>query len=123
MSNMAKLQDLYTAKLTHYNAWLMDNTRPCGQVYPGFPGDAEIQALSMPKATRVVTKAKPAKLKTQPTGAKAVKATKTGTKLEQAKSLFKANSGLSRAAMIELFMDKLSMSKAGATTYVYNCKK
>lgn len=29
-------------KHRHYNAWLMDNKRPFGEVYPGFPEDADL---------------------------------------------------------------------------------
>lgn len=52
-----------------------------------------------------------------------VRSGRKGEKKDRALDLYKANSKLSRNEMIELFMKELDMSKAGATTYVYNCKK
>jgi len=45
------------------------------------------------------------------------------TKKEQAVKLYQANLGIPQTNMVELFMEALQMSKAGATTYVYNCKR
>lgn len=44
----------------------------------------------------------------------------TPTKREQAAKLFAGASDKSRATIIALFMDKLGMTKSGATTYAYN---
>lgn len=116
MTNMIRLQDLYTAKLAHYNAWLLN--RPMGEKYPGFPGDAEIESLQNPGQK---VRASKAKLKTIKTGAP--RAAKTGTKLAKARTLFKANSGAGREAIVAMFITELNMTKSGATTYYYNCKK
>lgn len=43
--------------------------------------------------------------------------TNNGTKKEQALALMRANPNLSRGEYIQLFMDKLNMGKAGASTY------
>ena len=32
----------YERKNKYYNAWLMDNSRPFGEKYPGFPEDVEL---------------------------------------------------------------------------------
>lgn len=110
--------EMQNARLAHYNAWMArkfapDSTTDICEVYPGFPGDKPAKA-----AKAIVAKVQP----TAP--AKVAKAVKGGvTKLDQAKELFKANAALSRAEMIALFMDKLGMSKAGATTYFYNAQK
>jgi len=45
------------------------------------------------------------------------------TKQQRAVELLKSNSNLPRDKMIELFMNELNMSKAGATTYMYNAIK
>jgi hypothetical protein len=45
------------------------------------------------------------------------------TKLDQAVALRKANPGLGRDQVVELFMKQLNMSKAGATTYFYTSSK
>lgn len=108
-------QTEYTARLAHYNAWLMDAKRPFGVPYPGYPEDKV--AKNVIKVPKLVT------VKVAPL-AKAPRAKRTGTtKLDQAKELYKANIKLSRVNMIGLFMEKLQMSKAGATTYFYNAQK
>lgn len=45
------------------------------------------------------------------------------SKIDQAKALVAANPQASRSDLIQMFMDQLSMSKAGATTYYYNATK
>ena len=108
-------QTEYTARLAHYNAWLMDANREFGVPYPGYPEDKV--AKNVVKVPKLV-KAKAAPL------VKAPRAKRAGTtKLDQAKALFKANVKLSRVNMIALFQEKLGMSKAGATTYFYNAQK
>lgn len=53
-----------------------------------------------------------------------VRSGRKGDKKERACQLYRDNViKLDRTALIELFMTELEMSKAGATTYVYNCKK
>ena len=116
--NMNEQNDYGTRKLAHYNAWLLDDKRPFGKPYPGFPEDAKAEkAKRVPKVT---TKAPAKKV-----GKTVVKAKAKGkeTKLDKAKALYKANIKLSRVNMIGLFMEKLEMSKAGATTYFYNAQK
>jgi SprT protein len=46
-----------------------------------------------------------------------------GTKAERAKRLMVANPTLSRSGMVELFINQLGMTKAGASTYYYNLNK
>lgn len=55
-------------------------------------------------------------------GTKTVKP-KKGLKQEAAKRIFDANKTEKNAVIIALFMKQLDMSKAGATTYLYNLKK
>lgn len=107
---MIAQNDLNTAKLAHYNAWLLDANREFGTVYPGFPGEVTIK-VAKAKATTVVVKSV------------AKRAAGTVTKLDQAKALYKDNIKLARVNMIALFQEKLGMSKAGATTYYYNVQK
>lgn len=45
------------------------------------------------------------------------------SKIDQAKAIVAANPQASRSDLIQMFMDQLSMSKAGATTYYYNATK
>lgn len=47
----------------------------------------------------------------------------TGTKMERALALFRANPTEARLNMIEMFVRELGMTNAGASTYYYNCKK
>lgn len=44
---------------------------------------------------------------------------KTGTKLEAAKKIYEENRNASRSYIIDLFINQLGMTKAGATTYSY----
>lgn len=105
---MIAQNDLNTAKLAHYNAWLLNADREFGTVYPGFPGEVTVKRAV---ATTVVVKSV------------AKRAAGTVTKLDQAKALYKDNIKLARVNMIALFQEKLGMTKAGATTYMYACKK
>ena len=124
MTNMQHLNDLYTEKLNHYNKWLLDPKRPFDQRYPGFPKQKEIDVLAgLAPAEPVKTRAKKtAKVAAKPVK-KAVKAARGGTKLEQARELYAAASNQSRDEIVAVFMDKLNMSKAGASTYWYMVRK
>jgi hypothetical protein len=104
-------------KLAHYNAWLMDSKRPFGVPYAGFPEDVEApKAKRVAKVTDKVAKkgSVPAKMKAKRSGV---------TKLDQAKALFQANGSMGRDFVVALFMEQLSMSKAGASTYWYSVSK
>lgn len=62
-------------------------------------------------------KAKVAKVKSEkPTKEKKV------SKVDQARDLYNAAADKSRGAVIAIFMEKLGMSKAAASTYYYNIK-
>lgn len=50
-------------------------------------------------------------------------AVKAGSKLERAIAIVKANPKASRKELIQLVVDQLGMSSAGASTYVHNAKK
>lgn len=96
----------YNSRLAHYNAWLRDPNREFASIYPGYPGDAK------PKKVRpVVVESAPSRKRSGP------------TKQQRAIELYKANKGLANPKLVELFMKELDMSKAGATTYLYNAKK
>lgn len=120
-SNMSSIQKdiaMSDLKLRAYNAWLLDTKRPFGVAYPGFPED-----LEAPKAAKRMTKVTDKVAKKGKVAVKAKRASNGVTKLDQAKALFKDNIKLARVNMIALFQEKLGMSKAGATTYMYACKK
>ena len=52
------------------------------------------------------------------------KASKSGSKVEQAMMMYTQNIGTkSRKEIIQMFKDELQMSDAGASTYYQNCKK
>jgi hypothetical protein len=48
---------------------------------------------------------------------------KAGSKLERAIAIVKANPTASRKELIQLIVDQLGMSAAGASTYAHNAKK
>ena len=52
-----------------------------------------------------------------------VRSGRKGEKKTRALELYAANPNMSRNELISLFMKELDMSKPGATTYVYSCKK
>jgi hypothetical protein len=45
------------------------------------------------------------------------------SKVEMAKRIVEGNPNATRKEIIEMFIDRLGMSKAGATTYAYNIMK
>lgn len=53
---------------------------------------------------------------------KAEKAAKAPSKVDQAREIYEAAADKSRGAVIAVFMEKLGMSKAAASTYYYNIK-
>lgn len=70
--------------------------------------------------TTELTKAVKAKV-AKPKAVKAVKEKKV-SKVDQARELYEAAEDKSRGAVIAVFMEKLGMSKAAASTYYYNIK-
>ena len=83
----------------------------------GFPISAEQQkwvdhyGIKAPKIKAVAKKVN----RTRPA--------KTGTKIEKAIELFKANPAISKEDFIALLVKELEMTKLGAQTYFYQCKK
>lgn len=45
------------------------------------------------------------------------------SKKDQAQTIFNANPNMARSTMINLFMTEVHLTKSGASTYYYNCKK
>lgn len=61
---------------------------------------------------------------TSKSSTKAVKSTKSGpTKAERALEIYKNRGSMPREGVIQMFMQELGMTKAGATTYFYNAKR
>lgn len=48
---------------------------------------------------------------------------KKGWKKDEAERLFKENKGMSKKEVMAMFIKELDMTKLGAQTYYYNCKK
>ncbi len=46
-----------------------------------------------------------------------------GTKLDRAVAIIKANPGATQAQLVQMFVDQLDMTPAGARTYYYNASK
>lgn len=107
---MNSLDNYNTAKLAHYNAWLLDTKRPFGVAYKGYPED--IKAVKAAAKNVVVAPVVP------------VKVTGNATKLDQARAIYsRMAGGFSRAEIIARFMEDLNMTKAGASTYWYSVQK
>ena len=93
--------------------WIRGCGRHAGYQFVGVEGPAP--AVTLPKAANAPT----------PKPAPAAKAPKAGSKMERALVIYKdlAGKGHGRKMTIQRFMDVLDMSKAGASTYYYNCQK
>ena len=101
-------QQEYADRLNHYNRYLMDNKRDICAPYPGYPADVK----SADKAKR------------EPVVTAPVEKKRSGrSKIDQAREIFNKNSNLSRDKIVELFIKQLEMTKAGATSYYYTCRK
>ena len=130
--NMDKKQAEYTERLRHYNEWLMDDTRDSTSTYPGFPGDAKKE-----KTTIVVEKPEVAPIKSTKGSKNSMKIQNVGMKVQSVQVMKRPKAGTKQALAIEIvqsmgvakkhdaiseIMAKLSMSKAGATTYFHNAR-
>ena len=130
--NMDKKQAEYTERLRHYNEWLMDDTRDSTSTYPGFPGDAKKE-----KTTIVVEKPAVAPIKSTKGSKNSMKIQNVGMKVQSVQVMKRPKAGTKQALAIEIvqsmgvakkhdaiseIMAKLSMSKAGATTYFHNAR-
>lgn len=90
----------------HAEAAVFDNTNiPKAALYPSW---MKPSARIIPEVTN-----KP----------QVVKKVSGGSKIDQAKSLYKQYSDKSKSEIIDMFIAQLAMTKAGATTYYYTCKK
>ena len=120
--------DFCTRKLAHYNKWLMDNSRPFGVPYAGFPEEVELMKRASKRAKRiaadVIVEAKAtAKAKSAPKAKRAPRRKGEGpTKQELACKIYDRLAG-DKALVIAAIQAELGMSLAGATTYFYNAKK
>lgn len=80
----------------------------------------KVTAVTEADGSAELTKAVKAKV-AKPKAEKPVKE-KKASKVDLARELYEQSEDKSRAAMIAIFMDKLGMSKAAASTYFYNIK-
>lgn len=131
-NNIDKKQEELTDRLRHYNEWLMDNDRDFTSPYPGYPGDAKKE-----KTTVVVEKPAVAPIKPKKGSKVAMKIENVGVKVQSVQVMKRPKAGTKQSLAIEIvqtmgvakkhdaiseIMQKLSMSKAGATTYFHNAK-
>lgn len=109
-------------RLDHYNKWLLDNNRPFGERYPGFPEDLArekaVEALKKEVAAKKEVKVK----KPVVAKPKKVKQIEPGTKLEKAIAIFR-RIGDNKAQVIETIQQECGMTPLGAQTYYYNARK
>ena len=138
-----QLPDYGTRKLAHYNEWLLNPKRPSdGVPYPGFPEDVALERareslkkeyaekafanIAKQVTKSVVVAAKRAAVRTSPK-----KVNNCGTAANPRTKQMFANEvynerfllGESRDQIVVEIMERVGMSKAGATTYFYNAKK
>jgi len=137
-----QLPDYGTRKLAHYNEWLLNPKRPSdGVPYPGFPEDVALERAreslkkeyaekAFANIAKQVTKSVVAAAKRAAPNA-SPKKVNTGTAANvRTKQMF-ANEvygervllGETRDLIVAQIMERVGMSKAGATTYFYNAKK
>jgi hypothetical protein len=125
--------DELTDRLNHYNDWLMDDKRDSGSTYPGYPGDKGKKPTATVVEKPVVAPIKRKKgvkavMNIETVGVKMMKTRvtrgpKAGTKQDAANKLVAYLGTADKAGVIEQIMQKLDMSKAGATTYFHNAKR
>lgn len=123
-----ELQD----RLNHYNDWLLDNKRDFCSTYPGYPGDKDKKPTEIVVEKPIVAPVKRKKgsksvMKIENVGVKMMstrvtRGPKAGTKQAQAIDIVKALGTTEKHVAIQEIMDRLTMSKAGATTYFHNAK-
>lgn len=119
-----KLDEL-TDRLRHYNDWLLDPNREFTSTYPGYPGDEDTEKESKVKIVPIIKKRKEKSvMKISTVGMKVmdVKAPKAGTKQAKAIEIVESMGVDAKHEAIQAIMDKIGMSKAGATTYFHNAR-
>ena len=131
-TNLDKNQEELTDRLRHYNEWLMDDTRDSTSTYPGYPSD-----IKKEKTTTVVEKPEVAPIKSTKGSKNSMKIQNVGMKVQSVQVMKRPKAGTKQALAIEIvqsmgvakkhdaiseIMAKLSMSKAGATTYFHNAR-
>jgi len=124
-----ELQD----RLNHYNDWLMDVKRDSGSTYPGYPGDKGKKPTATVVEKPVVAPVKRKKgsksvMSIENVGVKVMKTRvtrgpKQGTKQSAANKIVAYLGTHDKNSVIQEIMQKLDMSKAGATTYFHNAKR
>ncbi len=127
-----QLPDYGTRKLAHYNEWLLNPKRPAdGVPYPGFPEDVALERARESLKKEYAKKAFTNIVKQVTKGAVVSKRINTGTTANPRTKQMFANQvyneriklGESRDQIVNEIMERVGMSKAGATTYFYNAKK
>lgn len=124
-----ELQD----RLNHYNDWLLDDKRDQGTTYPGYPGDKAkkpteivvetptVAPIKRKKGSEAVMKIENVSVKMMSTSVS--RGPKAGTKQAAANKIVAFLGTHEKNDVIKEIMEKLSMSKAGATTYFHNAKR
>lgn len=125
--------DELTDRLNHYNDWLMDDKRDSGSTYPGYPGDKgkkstnivvekpAVAPIKRKKGVKTVNKIETVGVKMMKT--RVTRGPKAGTKQDAANKLVAYLGTDDKNGVIQQIMQKLDMSKAGATTYFHNAKR
>ena len=125
--------DELTDRLNHYNDWLMDDKRDFGSTYPGYPGDKgqkptkpvvekpAVAPIKRKKGVKAVNKIETVGVKMMKT--RVTRGPKAGTKQDAANKLVAYLGTDDKNGVIQQIMQKLDMSKAGATTYFHNAKR
>ena len=113
--------DEATARLAHYNAWLLDPNRESGIPYPGYPEGKVAQRV--PKLVDVREKAKP---KAEKKPVKAKKSAGKVTNRERVAALIRDlpyNTKAEKELVISKIVDLLGVTKSNAAVYAYNAKR
>lgn len=131
--NLDTHQEELTARLKHYNEWMMDNDRDFTIPYPGYPdGKAKkpttpvvekpaVAPIKRKKGSEAVMKIENVSVKVMNT--RVTRGPKQGTKQSAANKLVAYLGTHDKNDVIKEIMQKLDMSKAGATTYFHNAKR
>jgi hypothetical protein len=111
--------DQKTARLAHYNAWLLDPDRELGTLYPGFPEVVKTKV----RVPKVVDTVKPAATTKVAKVAKKTRAPKGGTNRERVAQLVQGmpfSTKADKEQMVVKIIELLGVTRSNASVYAYN---
>lgn len=114
-----------TARLAHYNAWLLDPNREMGTTYPGYPADQE-GADKVKRVRKIAADVVVNEMAKKTRAASTKKSTGKVTNRERVAALIRDlpyNTKAEKELVIGKIVDLLGVTKSNAAVYAYNAKR